>query len=510
MNTHNNFTIGELIVVGFEGTEPTHALVSEMELHGYGGIILFSRNVYSFEQARTLINGFQQHRIKAGRNPLWVAIDEEGGTVSRMPVEEYTLPGARAMAQCGDTNLVYQSAKRMGQLLRYIGVTANFAPVLDVNTISENPGIGIRSFGSTAQEVCTFSIPFIHGMHEAGIFACAKHFPGKGEIVRDSHTSLPVCDCSLKSLNSVHIPPFLRALEAGVQFVMTSHAIYPALDSSHTPATLSEPILTGLLRGTYGYSGLIVSDDLEMGAIKEICSIEEAAFRAIMAGCDMVLVCHAQDKQRRVHEYLTEKYTEDKDFRARCHESFERIQSVKMKIQESHTAFPELLPEISNSVAAKAISCVKGAHTFKPLNPHEKILVAGTPFRSHVEVEINRKALFDLPECMTLLKERLSSVSLLRWDLVPTEEQRNAVTDFNFSAYDRIIIFTNNARLYPAQQELIQYTLERNPDSSILAVIKNPEDYMLFPEAKTVFLTFGYNKTSIAALVHILCSGIGN
>ncbi len=497
------FELGELFIIGFKEKDVSDSLRSKISEYCFGGVILFSRNLVSFEQWRRLTDDLQTIRSE----PIFIAIDEEGGSVSRMPIDEYTLPGARAIAETGESQTVYECAQTVGAALSYLGCNVNFAPVLDVNVNPLNPGIGIRSYGEDTVNVAKFGASFIDGMNDNRILCCAKHFPGKGDIIRDSHKELPVCESSKEAMESVHIFPFRKAIERKVPFVMTSHAVYPVFDQEKLPGTFSKNILQKYLREKLKFTGLIVSDDLEMGALESFGHMGERAYRAIMAGCDLILICHDENKQKSAYEYLQNKLSTDQLFKKRCIESYERIIEMKRKLVSSKTDFNlENLKELSYQISSKVIKCVKDDNGLIPISKDlKKILVAGAELRSDVEVEIIGRTPYGISDLYSSVKNRFMCADFISWDINPSKKQIQSATDKKYEQYDLILLFTNNANLFPLQQEIIKTILETFLDKTILIPVKNPEDADIF-NAGTIVQTFGYNKTNIVALERFLFS----
>lgn len=297
---------GRLCLVDFDGTEPSDRLQHLVVDHHIGGVCLFRKNVASAAQVAGLTAALQRLARAAGAPPLWVAIDHEGGAVSRFPPssEVTALPSAMALGACGDVGLAMAAGRAAGEELRAMGIHLNFAPVLDVNNNPANPVIGARSFGESPALVEAMGTAYIAGLQAAGVGATAKHFPGHGDVTVDSHLALPCVDHAADRLHAVELPPFRAAAAAGVAAVMTAHIVFTALDPSRTPATMSAPILRGILRGQWGYRGLIVSDSLGMRAIVDNYGIGEAAVAAVQAGCDLLLALGPEAWQDQVLEYV--------------------------------------------------------------------------------------------------------------------------------------------------------------------------------------------------------------
>jgi beta-N-acetylhexosaminidase len=247
---------------------------------GLGGIVLFAGNVDDREQVSALTGA-----LRAERAELVVAIDEEGGDVTRLEAATgSSYPGNLALGVVDDVELTRAVAGAIASDLLGAGVTLNLAPVADVNSNPRNPVIGVRSFGSEPELVARHVAAFVAGTQERGVAACAKHFPGHGDTAVDSHLGLPVVEAGREELLAGALVPFRAAVEAGVGAVMTAHLVVPALDS--VPATVSEVLVGELLRGELGFRGAVISDALDMHAVSETIGVEESAVRAIAAGVD--------------------------------------------------------------------------------------------------------------------------------------------------------------------------------------------------------------------------------
>lgn len=278
--------IGQLVIGSFPGrTVPVElkALAREFDL---GGTILFARNVEAPEQVAELS---AECEALGQERPAWVSVDQEGGRVARLKAPFTTWPPMAALGRADSPELVLRFAKALAAELRAVGVTLDYAPVLDVHTNPANPVIGDRAFSQDAQQVAALGAALVRGLQENGVAACGKHFPGHGDTSTDSHVELPVVEHSPDRIRAVEFAPFRAAVEAGVAFIMTAHVLVPGFDEKW-PATLS-PVVLGLLREELGFKGVVLSDDLEMQAVRARWSPPEAAVAAVAAGCDGVLVC---------------------------------------------------------------------------------------------------------------------------------------------------------------------------------------------------------------------------
>lgn len=284
MNGANAERAAALLLAGFDGTDASDVELDFMKT--LGGVVLFARNIVDAPQTAKLVAALQDAAKGAGRAPLVVAIDEEGGTVTRIGRIATRFPSAMALGATRDTGITRSVYAAIGEEIGALGFTLDFAPVADANTNPGNPVIGVRSFGDV--ETTVANVPAaIEGLHASGVAATAKHFPGHGDASVDSHRDLPVIDIDLDRLRAVELAPFRAAIAAGVDAVMTAHVAVPQLDGSGSPATVSAPALS-VLRDELGFDGVICTDALEMQAIAARYSSGEAAVRAIKAGADLV------------------------------------------------------------------------------------------------------------------------------------------------------------------------------------------------------------------------------
>lgn len=294
---------GQILNLGFDGAKYTSSLGSWFKKIKPGGVTLFRGNLENKEQAKTLIGDLKKLSEDVTGLPLLVCIDQEGGRVSRLPKDFVAYPTARSLGEDGSHDKVFEVYQNIGKTLREIGVNVNFAPVLDLNTNKDNPIIGDRSFGADPEKVTELGRGAIRALKKEGVLACAKHFPGHGNTKIDSHFDLPIDDRTKSRFEEAELRPFEMAIEEEVDFIMTAHVKYPAFDEKY-PATLSRKVVTGLLRYQLGYSGVIVADDLDMKAITDTWSDDEAVELAIGAGVDMILVCRQGNRQQNAFEKI--------------------------------------------------------------------------------------------------------------------------------------------------------------------------------------------------------------
>jgi beta-N-acetylhexosaminidase len=292
--------VGQLFMVGFEGKAATPELAAWMATYGWGGVIVFGRNVESPAQLMALTQGLQASMGPHSHLPLLIAVDQEGGRVARLKPPFTAFPSAAKVGVIGSEALAYEVGRSLASELRAVGINMDMAPVLDVLNNPVNTVIGDRAFSADPHGVARLGTACMRGMHAAGVLAVGKHFPGHGDTRLDSHVALPVSERTIAELRGCELLPFREAIAAGLEAIMTAHVVYTAWDP-HRPATLSWPILTGILRTQMRFPGVIMSDDLGMAAVLQTAPWEEVALRALRAGVDLLLICHHRQRQEQAY-----------------------------------------------------------------------------------------------------------------------------------------------------------------------------------------------------------------
>ncbi len=325
--------IAQMFLVGVGAQELTGEERMAMEHYSFGGFILFGHNCCDPAQILSLTRALWD----TGKGlPPFIAIDQEGGRVHRLPKPFTHFPSAARLGETGNAKLAYRAARATAEELAAVGINLDFAPVLDVNSNPKNPVIGDRSFAPDPQKVITFSEQWIHGLRDGGIIPCGKHFPGHGDTDKDSHLDLPLVDRSLDELRKVELPPFVNACGNGIESLMTAHVIYRALDPQ-LPATLSHNIVTGLLREELNYHGVVFSDDMEMKAISDHYGEEETVALCVRAGIDVMLFCHELPRAIHASDFLCSEFEKDPTVRSQVENSYSRITKLKRGLLKGFT-----------------------------------------------------------------------------------------------------------------------------------------------------------------------------
>ena len=319
--------IGQMIVVGCKAERLNGDERLIFAEYGFGGFILFRHNCCALRQILSLCRSLWDG---APSLPPFIAIDGEGGKVHRLPRPFTHFPSAAAIGARNDLTLTYRAGRATAAELALVGINLNFAPVLDVNSNPANPIIGARAFGADPSLVSAMSSAWIRGLREGGVIPCGKHFPGHGDTDKDSHLALPVVTKSWAEIHAVELAPFGDACRDGIEALMTAHVKFTALDQNHV-ATLSEPVVTGLLRHQLGYNGVVFSDDMEMKAVGDHYAPGEAATLAARAGIDAMLFCHDLEKAVQALEFLYAEADQDPALRARVEASYRRVGALKQR-----------------------------------------------------------------------------------------------------------------------------------------------------------------------------------
>ncbi len=351
--------IGQFFFIGLSGTEldqATRDLITEVQP---GGVIIFGRNVASPEQLRSLLDGI--HELVP--TPPLLGIDQEGGLVDRLRKIFTPMPSARTIRQHGDLAAARALGSITGEVLRMLGFNMNFAPVMSIMTDDRDllsNGLYSRAFGRSPGEVLGYTTVYMRGLQGAGCVGCLKHFPGIGAGEVDSHEQMPVVQLSHDDLIAQDLAPYIELFQRRddrVRCVMVSHGGFPNIDIRQEvtggllePASLNDNIVTRLLREELGYQHLVVTDDLEMGAIARHCEIEEAAVRAFLAGEDMLLICASPENIRRGYHALLAAAASGKLPKERVHTSLKHIAAMKATVQPPLTLDRQRYLALSDAV----------------------------------------------------------------------------------------------------------------------------------------------------------------
>jgi beta-N-acetylhexosaminidase len=337
MHLHN--AIGQLFMVGIPDPIINRTTRTQLQDLRPGGVILFRRNYTDPVQFAALCD--ELHTLFPDQ-PLLTALDHEGGRVHLLMPPFTHFPSARRVGQTKSLELAQRVGRAMGAELSSIGIDINFAPVLDVLTNVNNTVIGDRAFTSDPQTVGLFGCAQARGLRESGVIPCGKHFPGHGATQLDSHEDLPRDERSLQELQETDLYPFQLAINEGIEMILTAHIVYPALDPEF-PATMSRYVINNLLRQQCRYQGVVVTDDLEMGAIVRHHTVAHAAVQALCAGADLLLICHNIDIALTAREACLHALADGRLTRQRLDEAGQRLTTLRRQYAHQQRSGKEKL-----------------------------------------------------------------------------------------------------------------------------------------------------------------------
>jgi len=419
--------IGQMLLIGYPGgKEGFDTLAKSLAERPFGNVILFSRNSgapsFMMEQSRKIRDSIVRN---TGIRPL-IAVDQEGGTVARVVRGTTLIPGAMAIAaafEAGEIGLadVERLALISGTELMALGINMNLAPVADINVNPANPVIAVRSFGEDPQIVAELSAAFARGLASAGMLATAKHFPGHGDTVVDSHLGLPVVNADLKRLDEVELVPFRRLIKEGIAAIMSAHVCFPAVEPEAIPATLSSRVLTGLLRERLGYQGLILTDCLEMQAVQG--RFDNVAVRAVLAGADILCLSHTASIQNEAFDSILAAVRDGTISESRIDDSVRRILEAKARIGAECADDAESLGALRNPVAV-ALSARTAAASISVLSGRNGAWLAGGGIYIDMIPEAQTGVEDSGPGCMTVasfLARRNPGIASVRVGLDPDD-----------------------------------------------------------------------------------------
>lgn len=500
--------VGQRMVIGIPGTRITPEIVRHFqELHA-GGLILYRRNFDSPGQIKKLITDLEE---ALGRR-LLVTTDHEGGRVIMFRDGITVFPDNLALGGAGNLDYARQQGEIEARELRRLGIDVNLAPVLDVLTEAYSPNIGIRSYGRDWRLVGQMGAARIAAMQQGGLSACAKHFPGKGHAPVDAHLGLPVIGSTWKEMEAVHLKPFVSAIQAGVDLVMSSHPYYPKLDPyPNMIATFSKKIIDDYLRGELNFHGVIASDDLEMGAIKAICPVGEAGILATQAGHDLLLVCHDPKAQKEVYYKLVEAYRSKQLPLKDLEESAARINRLKLKRARRFEGGEPGAEPAGSSLAARicreSVQILSDERKIIPLKRGESRLAVIFPRFSRLDAKImiEREVLPEKDFVRQEFKKFGFNPEIHLVSIAPAEAEIQPAVNLARKS-DVTIFFCYDAHLYPADKKLLDSIQEAAP-KLVVDLLRDPYDAAFIQPGTACLTDFGWRACQIKAAIEKICAG---
>lgn len=503
--------VGQMLMPDFrkwEGENVTKMLPEIEQLvkeYHLGGVILFRENVVTTEQTAKLVADYQEASEKYG---LLMTIDQEGGIVTRLQ-SGTDMPGNMALGATRSTSLANDVGHTIGEELKALGINMNLAPVLDVNNNPDNPVIGVRSFGESPELVAELGIAYTNGLQSTGVAATAKHFPGHGDTAVDSHLGLPEVPYDLERLREVELYPFQKAMEAGIDAIMTAHVTFPKIDDTKViskkdgtlislPATLSHKVLTGLMREGMGFEGVIITDALNMGAIQDHFGSVDAAIRAVKAGTDVVLMPVGLEE---VANGLYEAVETGEVSEERIEASVERILTLKVKRgiikEENPTPISEVVAnakdvvgseehkQVEKEAAEQSITLVKNNNVLPlELTDDQKVVVVGTSYETSLHAAITKFH---------------ENTELIRASGPLSEEQLTIVQQADTVVVGTYTYNVSGRSVDSSQMKMVNQVIE-NAEAPIIGVgIRNPYDIMAYPTIDSYIAQYGFREASFDA-----------
>jgi beta-N-acetylhexosaminidase len=451
---------------------------SQGDREGFAGALLFSRNGESVTGVRALTDALRE---QSGDLPPIVAIDQEGGRVARLREGVAEMPSAMALGAAADLELAERAGEQAGFDLRRAGVTLDLAPVLDLALDPRNTVIGTRSFGADPQRVAAVGLAFARGMERAGVQTCYKHFPGHGSTATDSHHDLPVLDLNVATMYARDLVPFASVAPiAGA--MMSAHVLLPAVDERRA-ATLSHALMTGILRDELKFTGALLTDCLEMGALGAQTD-GNAAVDALRAGADLLLFSHSAVAARLAVRAIVASVESGNLDAARLQEAHGRVQRLRLSSSAPlpmDSVAPH--PDIGREIARRAVTLVRG---LPELDPSVAAVVSfgGDP---------------------SALAHEAPSIASCALSIDPSGDEVASVSEALARSGCRPLLLSRRAHFHPPQAAAIATIVERYPDAVVVSVLE-PFDLPLFPSARHVLATYGDEPVSLRGLADVLFS----
>ena len=490
--------VGQLMSVAFHGSRVTSALEAMIRDKGVGGVILYSENFSDAASLSKLIADLSEIARQAKTIPLFFEIDQEGGAVTRIGKGATVLPGQMALAATPDpAQSVRTAVGIIANELNAVGVNWNLAPDGDVNDEPTNPVIGNRSFSSDPARVSSLVTAAVQAYAAANFLCCVKHFPGHGSTTIDSHTGLPRIDADRATLDRIELAPFRAAIAVGAPAIMSAHIVVPALDPTPgLPVTLSKPVLTDLLRGTLGFGGVIVTDDLEMGALQ---SVGEAAagLRALQAGADFLLFRFDESAQLEGHRRIADAVRAGALPLERLEASARRIVNLKRSrsiyLGRRETPAPDLAAhaQVSLDLARDSITLLRN-RTVLPLRGRVLVIAPANP-----DVAV----LPDQPALGTVIARKRSDAVTQTMSLKPNaSDVDRAVSAARQS--DVVVIGTTDLFANPEQAQLVRAAANERP--VCMVSLRGPYDVMTIADVPAYLCAYDGREPSLVAASEIL------
>ena len=483
--------IGQVIMVGLPTTYLDEEYKEFIKQYKIGNFILFSRNYDDTKQMKSFMNELYNYTLDVtGSFPL-VSIDQEGGMVVRL-FKDVTFPASPLTTSA--TSVVdapYHTGKIIGSDMLKMGINLNLAPCLEINEELSNPLVNVRGYGANREIVLTNARKFVKGIQDSGALSCLKHFPGAGSSTKDSHLELPIIDEPKEQLLNYNMYPFVNLLESDA--LMSSHCIYKSFDE--WPSTLSKVLLTDVLRKQIGFKGLIITDGMEMNAIKDYYGIGKGCVMALNAGCDILLLCHEYDEQKEAFEAVKKAIENNELSIDLLRERVTRINKAKEKILQALSdnfnndeyIINKQEHELMQKIVDNSYTLIKGTKPY--INKDTLIICAKVRVASIVEDE------FDVRDLTKVLKVNFPNNTIIQF----CEENKQFIEN-NINNYSNILVYSYDAYADDTQKEIINKLLTLNKEVHVIS-IKGPIDQKYFNNLVNYSCLYEYTPNSIRTIV---------
>ncbi len=494
--------IGQRFAAGFPSYEISDDYVRLVKEYKIGNVILFKENIKSKEQLSALCVKLQALIQRETGHPAFIAIDQEGGVVSRLSSDAAVTPSAMAIAATGNVQNAYEAGLITGRELMAMGVNMNLAPDMDVNSNPRNPVIGVRSYGDTAEAVGSFGVQMIHGLRDAGVLCTAKHFPGHGDTAVDSHLGLPSVDKTLEELKACELKPFQAAIQAGVSAVMTSHILFPRLEPDGLPATMSRRIITDLLKNELGFSGLVLSDCMMMNAIQGHFGTVNGCLMAAKAGVDLIFISHSRELAGEAARAMLEAYENGGLDRDEMDASVQRMirfkeDMLKRTVPDLRVVGCEANREAVSRMMAEAVTEVNVPPAGRPELGASPLFLGCYPFRPTIASNPEDQGI-SFPRFMA---ERLGG-DFLMTSIDPVKEEIKAA-EKAAAGHSCLVVGTYNGHLKPGQTGLVK-ALCLTGIPVVCVALRNPYDLTDLPLNVYALAAYAYDDLSLNAIANVL------
>jgi beta-N-acetylhexosaminidase len=500
--------IGQRLVAGFPGPELNEEFKTLIRTHKIGNIILFSHNVANKRQLAGLCQELRALVREVTSYEPFITIDQEGGMVTRLSDDATNMPGAMAVAATADPGNAYTAGRITASELRALGIDFDLAPVMDVNSNPQNPVIGVRSYADDPATVARFALKMMQGLLDGGVLSAAKHFPGHGDTNLDSHLSLPVVDKSLSELERVELVPFKAAIDAGIPAIMTSHILFPQLERKNLPATMSRTIITGLLKERLGFGGLVISDCMEMAAIKQFYGTVEGTITAFTAGVDLVFISHTNSLAAQAATAIRQAVNEGRIPMEEMDASVEKILRFKQTVAQPARDHASMAMDL-DSVGCEAHKQLAARMREDSITVH-RMPATGLPklgsdpwflgcraYRATNASSLMDPA-FSFPGYMTALFGGQGTVTSIN----PTTEEIETLLPQALQ-HSCIVVGTYNGHLNTGQLDLVN-TLVKSEIPVIAVALRNPYDLASLSAGVSLIAAYEYSAASFDALAKVL------